>query len=106
MSRVLRSTLAPFCVGNAASLKSPDFCLPCSSPNLALSPIPGARPSPYNLYFTKPVNPYFYQGIVPIEIRQFPNSVLVVALLLAPAPALGWGAEGHEDRGRRGAPRD
>ena len=31
-----------------------------------------------------------------MKFRQFPNSVLLLALLLAPAPALGWGAEGHE----------
>ncbi len=31
-----------------------------------------------------------------MKFRQFPNSVLLVALVLAPAPAFGWGAEGHE----------
>ncbi len=31
-----------------------------------------------------------------MKFRQFPNSVLLLALLLAPAPAFGWGAEGHE----------
>ena len=31
-----------------------------------------------------------------MKFRQFPNSVLLVALLAAPGPAFGWGAEGHE----------
>ena len=31
-----------------------------------------------------------------MKFRQFPNSVLLAALLLVPAPAFGWGAEGHE----------
>ena len=31
-----------------------------------------------------------------MKFRQFPNSVLLVVLLLAPVPASGWGAEGHE----------
>ena len=31
-----------------------------------------------------------------MKFRQFPNSLLLLALLLVPAPAFGWGAEGHE----------
>ena len=31
-----------------------------------------------------------------MKFRQLPNSALLAALLLAPVPAFGWGAEGHE----------
>jgi hypothetical protein len=31
-----------------------------------------------------------------LKFRQFPNLVPLLALLLAPAPAFGWGAQGHE----------
>jgi hypothetical protein len=31
-----------------------------------------------------------------LNFRQLPNSVLLIALLAVPAPALAWGAEGHE----------
>ena len=31
-----------------------------------------------------------------MNFRQLPSSCLLISLLLVPAPALGWGAEGHE----------
>src|SRR5215472_12561556 len=96
-SRVLRSTSAPFCRWKRGqALSPPTLAHPVPAPIWRFRPSPARDRRHITFNLPKRSTCISTKALFPLKFRWFPNLVLLVALLLAPVPALGWGAEGHE----------